>query len=366
MQAKKRLFEASVIQRLIDEPERFQFVQAVRVLVRWMARNGIPRDQALSQVLRFRNSLSLNFPASEIAALRTEPLACETDKDLLRAIREAGRTRIFLTPTFLGLLGVNGTLPLHKTERIAAAQRGNGDASARAFIDLLSQRMVSMFFQAWGKYRLEHQFDLGGEDGQLPLLMALAGVRAETPSADDAHGAADDVAGYYAALLRTRPVAAGSVSRVLTQHFGVPVELEPFVESWDHLHGNKRSKLGGTVARLGFGAMLGGRLRRRDMRVRLNIGPLDKADVERFLPRGDAASALAKMLRMFGLPNLEFEVRLHLKPSCIKPLVLSSEAGAARRLGWDAFLPGRDGKVSRNTIGYLLRMAGVKAPPEKQ
>ena len=355
MQAKKRLPEVSVIQGLIDAPERFQFVQALRILVRWLKHSGMSYEQALSRVLRFQNSLSLSFPASEIEALWTEPLTCASDTGLLYAVRDTPATKICLTPAFLGLLGTSGTLPLHKTERINAAQRWDGDDSARAFIDLFSQRMISMFFQAWGKYRLEHRFDMGDEDRQRPLLTALAGVHQDAHPVSSAHG--DDVTAYYAALLRTRPVAASTVSRVLTHHFGVPIALEPFVAAWDAIPEKKRSKLGGTVARLGFGAALGGRVCRRDLRVRLNIGPLDKTDAEHFLPRSNGAMALAHMVALFGLPNLQFEVRLLLKPSCLQRLVLTSEPGAARRLGWHTFLLRRNGKVSRNTIGYLLRPA---------
>lgn len=364
MQAKKRLPDVSVIQGLIDEPERFQFFQAIRILVRWLKESGMAYDQALSHVLRFQNSLSLSFPPSQIEALWAEPTTCATDVALLRAMRDEQGAKICLTPAFMGLLGMNGAMPLHHTERLGATQGTNRDngAGARAFIDLFSQRMLSMFFQAWGKYRLEHQLDMGGEDTQLPLLTALAGVHRDAP----AHGqsdAPDEVAGFYAALLRTRPVAASSVSRVLKHHFGVPVELEPFVETWDPIPENKRSKLGGTVARLGYGATLGGRLRRRDLRVRLNIGPLDKAEAERFLPRSAAAIALAKKVAMFDLPNLQFEVRILFKPSCLNRLVLTSKPGAGRRLNWDAFLPGQHGKVTRDNAGYMLWPVDTEANP---
>ena len=58
---------------------------------------------------------------------------------------------------------------------------------------------------------------------------------------------------------------------------------------------------------------------------------------------------------MFGLPHLQFEVRVLFKPSCVRRLVLTSQPGAARRLNWDAFLPQRDGAVVNNYAGYLLR-----------
>lgn len=359
MQAKKRLPEVSIIQGLIDEPERFQFVQAVRILIRALRDTGMPYEQVLAQVLRFQNSQSLNFPAGQIEALRMERTSCDSDIGLLQATRQIEGAKIFLTPAFLGLLGVGGTLPLHYTHRIGAVQRVDRDDSARAFLDIFSQRMVAMFFQAWGKYRLEHRLDLGEQDAQLPLLLALAGIQRNTP-VDGTNPAASEVLpeveGFYAGLLRTRPVAASAVASVLTHHFRVLVELEPFVEAWDVIPESKRSKLGRTVARLGYGAVLGGRLRRRDLRVRLNIGPLQKADVERFLPRSSGAVALAKVVAMFGLPNLQFEVRLLLKPSCIEHLLLTRKPGIGRRLNWDAFLLGQSGKVSRNTVSYLLRL----------
>ncbi|MGK5024732.1 type VI secretion system baseplate subunit TssG [Janthinobacterium sp. RB2R34] len=349
MQTQKRLPDVSVIQGLLDAPQRYQFVQAVRILVRWLRTAGLAPDDkhALFQMLRFRNSLSLGFSASQIEALS----ACPADN----AMRDAPDAALSITPAFLGLSGVYGGLPLHRTERIADAQRRDGDDSARAFIDLLSQRLVAMFFQAWGKYRLEHGIDMGGDDRQLPLLMALAGLSRDTLPGG-ASDSACNMAGFHAATLRSRPVAGSSVSRVLTHHFGVPVALEPFVEAWDPIPASQRSKLGGAVARLGAGASLGGRLRRRDLRVRLNIGPLDQLDAERFMPRASTATALAHRVAMFGLRHLQFEVRVLFRPSCVRRLVLTSKPGAARRLNWDAFMPRRDGTVARDSAGYLLKL----------
>jgi type VI secretion system protein ImpH len=364
MQAKKRLSEASVIQRLFDAPQRFQFVQAVRLLVRWMTQSGVSYDEALARMLRFQNSLSLNFPASEIEALRATPVAYKGDRDLERSLQEDESMRVVLVPTLIGLLGLSGALPAHKTDRIAAMLRREGDASARAFIDLFSQRMVAMFFQAWGKYRLEHRLDVEDVDGQKALFMALAGIGVEVVAGDDARGGIAQVASYYSALLRCRPVAASSMARVLTDHFRVPVAVEPFIAAWDCIPDKQLSRLGGKVASLGHGAALGRRLQRRDLRVRLVIGPLNQHEVTCFLPRSAGAVALAKMVALFGLPRLFFEVRLVLKPACIGHLVLGRASGTARRLGWDAFLAQPGGAVSRNTVAYLLRPedTGAGAP----
>lgn len=363
MRATQRQRESGLIQRLLDEPHRFQFVQAVRILVSWLARNGVPGDEALARVLRFENSLRLAFPPSEIEALAADPRAAGTAAGLLAALQAHGRgqeqggpPRIMLTPAFIGFLGAGGTLPFHHTERIAAFQAREKDAGARAFLDTFSHRMVALFYQAWGKYRLEHRLDTEGVDGLLPLLMALGGLRGEafSPASD---GVGEDVAGYYAALLRTRPVAAATVSRVLSDYLGAAIEIEQFVGAWDDIPEALRGRLGGGGSfRLGYGATLGVRLWRHDLRVRLNIGPLDRKGLERFLPGSRGAAALARMLALFGVPNLQYEVRLILGAACVEPFVLTTRRpGAARRLGWDTFLMTGPGTVSGAAVRYLLR-----------
>ena len=75
MPAPKRRFEPAVIERLFAQPYRFQYFQAVRLIELWLRRRGMPEEGLLTNFLRFSNSTSLAFPASEIEALRAEPHA---------------------------------------------------------------------------------------------------------------------------------------------------------------------------------------------------------------------------------------------------------------------------------------------------
>jgi type VI secretion system protein ImpH len=345
MQTQKWPCQPGVVGQLIDAPHRFQCAQAVHLLLGWLRRNGISYEEAYVHVLRFENSLSLAFPASEIAALALEGDAA-AGKPVPRRIR--------ITPAFIGLLGVNGTLPLHDTQRIAAMPPGELEAGVRAFLDMLSSRMVALFCQAWSKYRPGRALDIQGQDQLLPLLLALGGAPMPGTGARTAAGAREHVAAYYTALLRTRPVSACSVCRVLADYFGVSVELEQFSGCWDRVPDARRSTLGRTRPTLGRGAMLGSRLWRHDRQVRLHIGPLSPGSLERFLPGGDAATALARTLAMFGAPSLQYEVRLILSRPSIRPVVLGPPA-ARSRLGWDSFLPGHGGQVARPEVRYLLQ-----------
>jgi type VI secretion system protein ImpH len=350
MQTTKRQHAALMIERLLAAPYRYQFAQLLNILVRMLRQQGIPYHQAFGQVLRFRNSLSLAFPASEVESLQVEP-------DDAAGTSRPGSPRIVVTPAFIGLLGASGTLPLHDTERASARASLGADESWKPFIDLFSNRVVGLFYEAWGKYRVEHGLNTRAQDDLLPLLSALGGLRPSSfgPAKPYASIPAE-VAGFYAGLLRTRPIAGSTVERVLSEYFGVPVRLEEFVGAWDPLPARMRSTLGVTDPTLGFGAALGARLWRNDLRVRLHIGPVDEEMAKAFLPHGRSHAALREMVGLFSVPSVQYEVRLLLDKPCLKPLTLATRGPDRKRLGMNSFLTVMAGKASRPDIRSVLRL----------
>jgi type VI secretion system protein ImpH len=265
--------------------------------------------------------------------------------------------RIHITPAFIGLLGASGTLPLHDTERAATKANLGADESWKPFMDLFSNRVVGLFYEAWGKYRVEHRLDTRGQDDLLGLLSALGGLRPTSfgPARPYASIPAK-VTGFYAGLLRTRPIAASTVERVLSDYFGVPVRIEEFVGAWDPVPTRMRSTLGVTDPTLGFGAVLGTRLWRSDLRVRLHIGPLDEEQAQAFLPHGPSHAALQDMVSLFAVPSVQYEVRLLLDKPCLKPLTLATKGPDRKRLGLNCFLTVTAGKASRADIRSVLRL----------
>lgn len=350
MQATKRKHAAGVIGLLLDEPQRFAFTQLVSLLLRELRRQGIGYERAFREVLMFRNSLSLSFPASEVQALEVSPEV----QDAPGALRRGELKRVYITPAFIGLLGAGGTLPLHDTERIAARKAFDTDSSQRELLDVLANRMIGLFYEAWGKYRVEHGIDVRGEDLLLPMLTALAGRRAG--AAPPSGRVKQETAAYFSGLLRTRPVSASTVERVLSAYFGVPVRMEQFVGCWDPIPEHRRSTLGVTMPVLGAGAALGVRLWRHDLRVRLHIGPLEEAVAPSFLPGGPALAALKEMTRLFATPAVHYEVRLSLAPACIKRMTLDTHA-QPRKLGWGTFLTGTPGVTRCPEIRTALPLA---------
>jgi type VI secretion system protein ImpH len=358
MHAKKRRFEPAVIERLFKEPYRFEYFQAVRMGELWLKRRGMPQQGLVANFLRFQNSTSLNFPPSQLEAIHTEPPDIDRDaRSLDEALQSATLKYIRIRPAFMGLLGGNGVLPAHYTERIAAHQIYQKDEGPQAFLDTFSNRSLALFYEAWRKYRLELKYQLDGSDAFLPLLLSLAGLGNASLNkrlAGKEDGAVrDESLGYFAASLRHRPASAAQISRVLSEYFGQPVRAEQFVGCWYEVPAAQQTTLGGGNAVLGASAMAGGRVWQRDLRLRLVIGPLDLASFEAFLPGGLAARALKTMLTMFTGVSLEYEVELVLRAADVQGVALDEDRKVGR-LGWDAYLVTGPQAEHRNDVRYEI------------
>lgn len=357
MRTPQRRFEPSVIARLFDQPYRFQFFQAVRMLELWLKKNGLPREGAVASFLRFQNSLSLNFPASQLEAMDTEPRALARDSVALGEALQRGELKyIRITPAFMGFLGTAGALPAHYTERIAAHALYERDDGPRAFLDTFSNRTLALFYEAWRKYRLELQYEIDGKDRFLPLLLSMAGLGNHALRhrlSDGGEGVLDESVGYFAAAMRHRPASAAMIGKVLSDYFGERINVTQFIGAWYDVPPTQQTTLGGTNAQLGMSALVGGRVWQRDLRMRLTVGPLDRAGFDAFLPGGLAARALAKMLTMFTSLTLEYEVHIVLRAPDVDGVTLTEERHGGR-LGWDSFLCTAPETRDRDDLRYEL------------
>lgn len=344
------------MRRLIERPQQFQFFQAVRLIDLLLKRREHVRQVTLEQVIRCKNSISLRFPPSQIETMSVEASApLDTDAALRRTLEDGQLQRIHLTPAFMGLLGVSGVLPYCYTDAIAAQIHLDKNESGRAFLDSFTHRSLTLFYRAWEKFHVEYRRDGEGKDGLLPLQLALAGAGPRLPVAHrpppPASPIPDEVVAHYAGLLRHRPVSAAVMTNVLNDYFGQPLRLEQFAGTWETLRPDERACLGKSSCQLGMNINLGPRYWRRDLCVRVWMGPLTRAQFNHFLPDGAGAQALRAMLALFAVPPIRFEAHLILRASDITPIVLDFRA----RLGRGAVLGGpatRDQDMSRYAIQF--------------
>ncbi|HJV01606.1 MAG TPA: type VI secretion system baseplate subunit TssG [Burkholderiaceae bacterium] len=358
MPTPKRDDELGLIGQLFAAPCQFDFFQAVRLLEQWLRARGVPGEDVLKERVRFRNSLALSFPASAIESLRVSGVGdCAGDSDPASlpaaAYRQLQDLCFHITPTFLGLLGIHGTLPLHYTERIATHVQQEGDNGVPAYFDLFSNRLVVLYYKAWFKYRLELAEGVPSLHRQLDLLLALVGETRAVKS----RPVADEAAAFYAGAFHQRPCSPDMTERVLADYFDVAVKVEPQVGYWHPLELSAQATLGGENAILSERFILGPNTWRRDLRVRIWLGPLTKAQYDDFLPGAEGCLALKDMLSMFAAPTLSFEIRPILRAADVTQAVLTSVSdGPGARLGLDAFLGPLAGEQDRGELSYLIDM----------
>ncbi|WP_407351815.1 type VI secretion system baseplate subunit TssG [Luteimonas sp. R10] len=356
MRPAKRRVDPGVAQQLFEHPHRFEYFQAMRVVEQLFHHQGATAEDVIPQRVRFRNTLSLGFPAAELEEVRawsTEGEALAHSAALEHAIATESIGQVHITPAFMGLLGTTGALPLHYTELLHEREVYHRDRAARAFLDIFTSRVLAQHYAAWKKYRLAMQYELDRRERFLPLVLSLSGVGLpglRDRMADGQGDVFDQAIAYYAGGVRQRPVSAVFLQHMLADYFGIDIRVEQFVGAWYQVPEQQTTRLGMANAKLGANALAGDRVWQRDLRLRLMVGPLDRDRFDAFLPGGDAAKALAKWLTLLTGSCLEYEVRLVLKAEDVRGAGIGGEHGA--RLGWDSYLCTRPSETARSDAGY--------------
>jgi type VI secretion system protein ImpH len=335
MAASSRRSGASLIQALWDNPRRFDFVQAVRVLERAAERAGrrkrpagsgqvgLDNDHATEAVL-LRAAMELVYPTGEVAALTGQ----------------GGKPE--LSVNFMGLNGPSGVLPGHYSQMVLAAQRDRNHAF-RDFFDLFNHRALSFFARAAEKYRLPLVYrGRGAADPVSTALLALIGLREQALQRRQA--VSDDAMAFYGGHLSRRVPSAGALEQMLSEYLASPVTVKQFVGRWAALSRHEQSRLGGLgqpgpFSQLGATTVVGSMVYDVQGTFRVGLGPLNYEQFLGFLPDAERMAELAALTRTYVGPVLSFDVQLSLKASEIPRLELSSSM--APRLGWNTWLPSR-------------------------
>lgn len=355
MPTSQRKFEPALIDQVFNDPYRFEFFQAVRLIEAWLIDQNENEADVVNKFIRFDNSLALHFPACEIEAVEIhnrEQFDCETLDSKL--FKDGSSPILRITPTLFGLLGVSGTLPVHYTERIAmhlAVERSDGP---RAFLDTFSSRAVALFFESWRKYKPEFKRRTSKSRGFLHQLLSIAGSTEgyDSSPVGDSRVQSDTLA-YFAAAIQHKPVSCAYMNSVLQEYFEVPIKITPFIGAWYALPRHQQSALGGAHAALGVSAVAGTRVWQRDLRQRIEIGPLDEAAFASFLPCGKSARALRQMLETFTGLSIEYEVKLTLHSAAVRPIVLDASSFSGK-LGQSAFLKTVHDSSDRSDVLYEI------------
>jgi len=310
---------SEIWEALEREPYRFNFFQAVRLLERLMPeRERVGRFvQPSREVVHFGANPSISFPPSQLYSL-------------MRKRGEPAR----MTVNFMGLFGPLGVLPQYYTELVINRVRAK-DTALREFFDIFNHRMISLFFQAWQKYRFTVAYERGERDRFSHHLLDLIGLGTE--GLQNRQSVADDSLIFYAGLLAQWPRSASALCQVIGDYFAVHVEIEQFAGGWFKLDTETQCcfEEGLTLSeQLGMGAVVGDEIWDQQSSVRVVLGPLTIEQYQDFLPNGTAYKPLCGILGFFAGAEFDFEVQLILKHEEVPACELGAETGAMPQLGW--------------------------------
>lgn len=312
--------ERKLHSRLMEEPFTFDFFQAVRLLEK-LARERVQVGgfaPPSSEVVRFSAHPATTFPASQIQALE----APEQGKPPRMAVN------------FMGLIGPQGLLPLYYTQLVMERLRVR-DTALRDFLDVFNHRAISLFYQAWERYRFTIHYERGRQDRLSQYLLDLIGLG--TAALQNRQAVPDHSLIYYAGLLGQRPRSAQALRQLLEDYFDVPVEIVQFAGAWFRLDRSSQCRFEGRRSdseRLGFGTVVGDEIWDEQSRVRIKLGPLPLQRYQDFLPTGTAFQPLRALTRFYSGLEVDFEVQLVLKREEAPPCELGSEGETAPLLGW--------------------------------
>jgi type VI secretion system protein ImpH len=311
----------ALLRQLQDEPHKFGFFQAVRLLEN--AHPGLPRVGTSLRLrddpIRFAQSPSLSFAPSALA----------------RFVPAEGDRPPTLHQRFFGLFGPNGPLPLHMTEYARErARRMPSDRALVRFLDMFHHRLLSLLYRAWAEASPAVSLDRPGDDPFSRWVGSLAGYGQNTLGGRDA--VPDSARLAVAGILGRSVHGAEGLERILNDFFRVPVKVHQWQAYWMRLPDDAHTRIGlrNAPVALGQSAVAGARVWDCQNRFRVEIGPLTLAQYKRFLPGGESLRRLKDWVLNYIGYELSCEMHLVLKEDEVPEVQL----GAAGALGWTSWL----------------------------
>jgi len=313
---------ADLTAELLEKGHAFSFLQVLRLLrfLGHAAEN--PEDPSApvpaNRTLRIRPGNSLAFPAADIAQIE----------------KSAGEEPGFrVTATFLGLYGHASPLPTFYTEDLLEDETTDEPAT-REFLDIFNHRLFTLFFRCCMKYRLFFQVLEERNAGDLERLFCLLGLgepglRGEIPRSYSLS--------RYIGIMTQHPHSAWGLETLLRDAFrGVPVGVIQCFGRRVRIPPDQRLCLGHAGSRLGLDSVLGEEIEDRTGKIRLRIGPVDRATFQGLLPGSPGYERLAVLTRLYLQDPLEFDAELVLAARQARTASLGE--ATMSRLGLDTWI----------------------------
>jgi type VI secretion system protein ImpH len=155
------------------------------------------------------------------------------------------------------------------------------------------------------------------------------------------HGPVSDIAKlHFTGHLAAQTRYPDGLRAILSEYFGLPVEIEEYVGQWLELP--ERSRMGVSANRLGNDLCLGRYVWDRQHKFRIRLGPLKLVDYMGMLPDGQPFKELVGWVAEYLGQELDWDLNLVLRQTEVPRFRLDGR----QRLGFNTWLgrPEQDAK----------------------
>ncbi len=344
--------EKNPAQAIFEEAPNYSFFQLVNLLHN-INGDDQERDQdfkAKEQRIRFSASASVAFPKADVQSLSLLKSPIGSDLDAI-STTENGSERYFLETTFLGLHGSQSPLPYHYIDTTSYEYAQNYPG-IRLFLDFFNQRLLTLMYRTWRKYRYYLRFQPDATDGFSQQMFSLVGLADQSLRGETPINWCKMLS--YTGTLASRSRSPNVVSGIIAHYFELAnVSISQWVFRYVDIPDFQLSKLGKKNCAMGNDFFLGGKAADRSGKFVIKIHSLSQERFKEFLPNGKNYQPLVKLVEFVLREPLAYDLELGMVPSDLSPMKSGDEKSC--RLGWTTFI-GNEEKLKSKQRSVLIHV----------
>jgi type VI secretion system protein ImpH len=278
--------------------------------------------------IRFGQIPHLYFPPSDIA-------------EIIEG-KKVGLDAVMFT-YFLGLLGVNGPMPLEFTHYVYQRSRSHYDQTWRRFLDIIHHRMHVLYYRAVAQNEQSISFDRPEDDPVRKMIQSLAGL----PPGMGFDSLAQTIALSYGENFSFTARNRNGLEDTLQRMLNTAVTVRDFVAVPYDLKSEHYAVLGNSkTAVLGLNLQIGRSCLCVTRQFEIEIGPIGFDTYQMLITPAGGFETLLQTVQLYLDRPLDYAFVVHLDRSNVPPARLGfdwAQANAdAAQLGYTCWIGSSD------------------------
>ncbi len=225
---------------------------------------------------------------------------------------EASQGTWFLYSQMPSLIGIDGALPQHYTERVLH-QIHKKEFAFKAFLDIFHDRSLWLLYDVYSKYNYSHK-NIDERNILTDTLLSLAGY---SPYSSCSTPLPRNSFAYYSQIFFTKTRTAMGLQYLLATYFSLPVTIMENEISYLTISNENLTKLPGCVGdgqncQLGRNTVLGDRYKTKANKIKITIGSVKSSQFQKIILDKAYLKAISEVTRLYIGDVLSFDIQIKL------------------------------------------------------